>query len=103
MNQMHPFPYYSTFDGLDVTLRDRDGRKIATLHGSLDAGQDAATERLLRLAPSTLITLRLATSILDEAGDHPDLVAHMRRMLDQVEPEERLNRLAGEKVRAACA
>ena len=102
MNQFAPFPFYSTFDGLDTALRDRDGRKIATLHATLDAGQDAATERLLRLAPATLVTLRMATSLLAEAGDHPDLVNHMRRMLDQVEPEERLNRLAGETVRAAC-
>ena len=103
MNQFRQFPWYTQNSGLDITLRDRDGKKIATLHPTVDPKQDAATERLLRLAPSTLITLRMATAILEEAGDHPELAAHMRRMLDQVEPEERLARLAGERVRAACA
>lgn len=90
----HPGPWWSKRLGERTVVHDIHGRQIAEVLRDIDRpDRDAATVRLIQHAPTVYITLWMACGLLREAGEHRDLVHHIEKVLDLVDPAERARRL----------
>lgn len=84
-------PWFATTHGA-TEIRDRDGRKICEMTPDPLREREIATANLIKHAPALLITVRLAYRLLLESEDHPELVEHLRRIIERVQPSERFER-----------
>lgn len=88
MSQFHMSPWYAQPYAFGTVIHAANGQRIAEVfHDEADQAVSDATARLVKMAPTLLLSLKLACSILTDHHQHMDLVHHIQKQIDVVEPK----------------
>jgi len=76
-----PCPWYIAENAGQIVVMDVTGRKVATVAPQADLGVLEGNIRAIKMAPSLLMSLKLAVRSLNEAGKH-EMARHLEKYVD---------------------